>query len=1458
MSRAFSKMTNDRREDIAMVLLTYLRRSLQFINGPACSQDIHNSADWLEINLGLYSEYVTYSDLKTFNISGVAVLDILSPNQKAELILDPSSGALENETLVREVFVTLLDSEEQLEEFYVTFVEVTTQENITIITNTAVRDTMLNLTLTALAPKFYDFEPTDFQLWFQVNLDVLLASILPASLVVIPQNISCESYSAIYIGLDQSLASLPSNLSQGVQSSLNALTATFQRCPRPAVHIVCQETLVNEVQLCAGISSSQDLSSGNSSESLCKFTIPQYACSATTHLSADNLATLLKCQLASNETYSTAIWKLFFQNNAAVLGQALLEYSSMNASISSPAMPQVLDAIGEVIINNFTNAQLNNAGLIAELFQTMLRPFLASPSSNFLSCLSSKNFSCQTYQIVVAAISSQSASINTVQQQVIFTRFIYPFLSRNDSSDPGCVLSTSGSTDWLQKNFGVFGVFADLSELIVLNPDFSSKDSLSLLTPTQVAQWILTSGVLNDTNDITLVFERLQEGDAFQNIDTFLTQLTASEMVVDILPVVRDEMMNQTFYIISPHFPQFEQVDWIAWFEVKLIPILPSFTEVMLTNATSYVNCTNYQVIVKGMSRAFSKMTNDRREDIAMVLLTYLRRSLQFINGPACSQDIHNSADWLEINLGLYSEYVTYSDLKTFNISGVAVLDILSPNQKAELILDPSSGALENETLVREVFVTLLDSEEQLEEFYVTFVEVTTQENITIITNTAVRDTMLNLTLTALAPKFYDFEPTDFQLWFQVNLDVLLASILPASLVVIPQNISCESYSAIYIGLDQSLASLPSNLSQGVQSSLNALTATFQRCPRPAVHIVCQETLVNEVQLCAGISSSQDLSSGNSSESLCKFTIPQYACSATTHLSADNLATLLKCQLASNETYSTAIWKLFFQNNAAVLGQALLEYSSMNASISSPAMPQVLDAIGEVIINNFTNAQLNNAGLIAELFQTMFRPFLASPSSNFLSCLSSKNFSCQTYQIVVAAISSQSASINTVQQQVIFTRFIYPFLSRNDSSDPGCVLSTSGSTDWLQKNFGVFGVFADLSELIVLNPDFSSKDSLSLLTPTQVAQWILTSGVLNDTNDITLVFERLQEGDAFQNIDTFLTQLTASEMVVDILPVVRDEMMNQTFYIISPHFPQFEQVDWIAWFEVKLIPILPSFTEVMLTNATSYVNCTNYQVIVKGMSRAFSKMTNDRREDIAMVLLTYLRRSLQFINGPACSQDIHNSADWLEINLGLYSEYVTYSDLKTFNISLFAVLDYFSPNQIAEFILDPINLANETLVEEVFLWVLQSSDLGEIGLFFQSFVDVAAMVNMTSIQPGLRDILLNMTLTALAPKFNTLDTQGFELWFQVYLQLLLPGIQPGTFSIIPRNISCDSFSAIIKGCDNVVSQLSPTQSQQVYLFLMDYLTGQSVEDQSILTQPNCFRTLLQLVASRPSYFCNSP
>lgn len=72
----------------------------------------------------------------------VAVLDSLSPNQKAELVLDPESDALENVTIVKDVFSSLEDSpeEEQLNEFFEAFVEVTVQVSALLSPLTGVLD----------------------------------------------------------------------------------------------------------------------------------------------------------------------------------------------------------------------------------------------------------------------------------------------------------------------------------------------------------------------------------------------------------------------------------------------------------------------------------------------------------------------------------------------------------------------------------------------------------------------------------------------------------------------------------------------------------------------------------------------------------------------------------------------------------------------------------------------------------------------------------------------------------------------------------------------------------------------------------------------------------------------------------------------------------------------------------------------------------------------------------------------------------------------------------------------------------------------------------------------------------------------------------------------------------------------------------------------------------------------
>ncbi|KAI4888125.1 hypothetical protein NFI96_029568 [Prochilodus magdalenae] len=1436
ISGVFSKMTASRREEITKALVKHLKNLAAQLNTPGCRKDIHGGAQWLTVNLGLFSTIADYSDLKDLNVSGVEVLDSLSPQQKAELVLDPSSGALENQTLVKEVMTGIVSSsgEEQLSVFFQTFVNVTKEAKTNFIKNAAVRDTILNVTLTALAPSFEVFQPSQYELWFQKNLFTVLASFQPSWLPVIPGNLSCDSYKAILRGMDTSLAVLPLDLEQQLRSSRETLSQTLPKGIQSS-QLPKKVSGVSSTPSAEGrLPQTAQVPTGNVSAQLCNVSISDYACSSVAALSSGDLVKVMACQLTSSMNYSRAIWNLFFQKFAAPLDEALEAYSNTTLNVSLPD-PYVLDAVGEVRVNNFSDVQLRDPVFIREWFQTRLRPFLSSVSADFLSCLSSKNFSCQTYQVVVEALSQQDQLMEEEQKWSIFNYFIYPFLSRNDLSDRHCLSGTSGIRDWLAKNFGNFSSFATLEELVLLNDGFSSFESLDLVTPSQAAELTLTSGALNSTSQMELVFDRLHRGEAFRNVDEFLTALT-DEKVGEIVPAVRDVMMNRTFQIISMEFPQFDTSDWTDWFKVKLNPVLPSLTAEMLATAVYNTNCTNFRVIVSGISGVFSKMTASRREEITKALVKHLKNLAAQLNTPGCRKDIHGGAQWLTVNLGLFSTIADYSDLKDLNVSGVEVLDSLSPQQKAELVLDPSSGALENQTLVKEVMTGIVSSsgEEQLSVFFQTFVNVTKEAKTNFIKNAAVRDTILNVTLTALAPSFEVFQPSQYELWFQKNLFTVLASFQPSWLPVIPGNLSCDSYKAILRGMDTSLAVLPLDLEQQLRSSRETLSQTLPKGIQSS-QLPKKVSGVSSTPSAEGrLPQSAQVPTGNVSAQLCNVSISDYACSSVAALSSGDLVKVMACQLTSSMNYSRAIWNLFFQKFAAPLDEALEAYSNTTLNVSLPD-PYVLDAVGEVRVNNFSDVQLRDPVFIREWFQTRLRPFLSSASADFLSCLSSKNFSCQTYQVVVEALSQQDQLMEEEQKWSIFNYFIYPFLSRNDLSDRHCLSGTSGIRDWLAKNFGNFSSFATLEELVLLNDGFSSFESLDLVTPSQAAELTLTSGALNSTSQMELVFDRLHRGEAFRNVDEFLTALT-DEKVGEIVPAVRDVMMNRTFQIISMEFPQFDTSDWTDWFKVKLNPVLPSLTAEMLATAVYNTNCTNFRVIVSGISGVFSKMTASRREVITKALVKHLKNLAAQLNTPGCRKDIHGGAQWLTVNLGLFSTIADYSDLKDLNVSGVEVLDSLSPQQKAELVLDPSSgaLENQTLVKEVMTGIVSSSGEEQLSVFFQTFVNVTKEMNMTRIPQAVSDTILNVTLLGLGTRFQTFSTQDFTLWFQTYLRLLLPGIGPNTLSVIPRNISCDSYREIVKGFKDVQGDLSVTQSGHIFSFIQDYLQHQTSQGPNVL------------------------
>ncbi|KAL2100800.1 hypothetical protein ACEWY4_002561 [Coilia grayii] len=132
---------------------------------------------------------------------------------------------------------------------------------------------------------------------------------------------------------------------------------------------------------------------------------------------------------------------------------------------------------------------LHNPRFIGMWFKINLQSQLPSLTKEDLSCLSNANLSCESYQILVKALSEHLSEKETDRKGMLYQRFILPFLSRNSTG--GCVENSNSSEDWLMKNFQSFAAFATIADFIRLNRNFSGLDALEKLTPEQKADLVL-------------------------------------------------------------------------------------------------------------------------------------------------------------------------------------------------------------------------------------------------------------------------------------------------------------------------------------------------------------------------------------------------------------------------------------------------------------------------------------------------------------------------------------------------------------------------------------------------------------------------------------------------------------------------------------------------------------------------------------------------------------------------------------------------------------------------------------------------------------------------------------------------------------------------------------------------------------------------------------------------------
>ncbi|KAK9954011.1 hypothetical protein ABG768_016122 [Culter alburnus] len=620
-------------------------------------------------------------------------------------------------------------------------------------------------------------------------------------------------------------------------------------------------------------------------------------------------------------------------------------------------------------------------------------------------------------------------------------------------------------------------------------------------------------------------------------------------------------MMNRAFAILSLHFEDFESHDWVSWFTVKLVPLLPSLTAEMLQRVTSYTDCNAYHVIVGALSSVFEQMTSLRQQELTPVLLGYLKQNRA--SGSTCSFNRGSSlSTCLWACFGKFSIYVDYEDLH-------------------ELI---------------EGFGSALDI------------------------NPVVRDIMMNRAFAILSLHFEDFESHDWVSWFTVKLVPLLPSLTAEMLQRVTSYTDCDAYHVIVGALSSVFEQMTSLRQQELtpvllgylkQRRASGSTCSFNRGSSLST---CLWACFGKFSIYVDYEDLRELIEGFGSFE------------ALDLLSASQVAQLAAQSGALNnaDLIRLVFDRLDGDNALQDVGEFLtaLLRTSQALDINPVVRDIMMNRAFAILSLHFEDFESHDW---VSWFTVKLVPLLPSLTAEMLQRVTSYT-DCDEYHVIVGALSSVFEQMTSLRQQEL-TPVLLGYLKQRRASGATCSFNRGSSlSTCLWACFGKFSIYVDYEDLHELIEGFGSFEALDLLSASQVAQLAAQSGALNNADLIRLVFDRLDGDNALQDVGEFLTALLRTSQALDINPVVRDIMMNRAFAILSLHFEDFESHDWVSWFTVKLVPLLPSLTAEMLQRVTSYTDCDAYHVIVGALSSVFEQMTSLRQQELTPVLLGYLKQ----------------------------------------------------------------------------------------------------------------------------------------------------------------------------------------------------------------------------------------
>ncbi|PIO27404.1 hypothetical protein AB205_0014890, partial [Aquarana catesbeiana] len=339
------------------------------------------------------------------------------------------------------------------------------------------------------------------------------------------------------------------------------------------------------------------------------------------------------------------------------------------------------------------------------------------------------------------------------------------------------------------------------------------------------------------------------------------------------------------------------------------------------------------------------------------------------------------------------------------------------------------------------------------------------------------------------------------------------------------------------------------------------------------------------------------------------------------------------------------------------------------------------------------------------------------------------------------------------------------------------------------------------------------------LSPMDIAYSVTTANILLNAT----LLEKYLSAIAPQNVTVFLEAFSSTAKQANLseeqVTTIKKTLLVTELRGLQANFSTYTTEQWSVLFQNDLLNLTVYFNQTLLEIIPLNISCQPYQAIVKAFSIQFSSMTNDTREAIYQHFLK------PYLSANAATSTVLCGAgsfeNWRELNFGTFFYFFSLEEIMTLNKNF--TLNDLSPLDIAYSVTTANILLNATLLEKYLSAIAPQN----VTVFLEAFSSTAKQANLSEEQvTTIKKTLLVTELRGLQANFPTYTTEQWSVVFQNDLLNLTVYFNQTLLEIIPLNISCQPYQAIVKAFSIQFSSMTNDTREAIYQhFLKPYLSA---------------------------------